>query len=497
MKVLLNSREMGQLDKDTIEKYKLPSMVLMERAALGVVEFIESKDWADKSFAVICGSGNNGGDGFAVARILHQNGYHVQVIFAGNINHITQDCRLQKEICEKIGVSFVTSYEQLRNCDLFLDALFGIGLKREIQGKDGELLQFINQQKGIHIAIDIPSGVFADDGMVSQNAFLADYTVTFSYEKIGQRLYPGKAYCGILIQKEIGICSSETSLFHANVKMIEETDLKLLPTENPNANKGTMGKVLLIAGSDEMAGAAYLCGRAAMVCGCGMVKIYTSKRNRDVLLSLFPEAIVVGYDGFDEKQLLDLMKWATAISIGPGIGTSDLSRRLLETVVKYAEVPIVVDADGLNIIADNPQILAQPHVEMVLTPHIVEMARLTDNPTLYVSEHKLALCQEYATSHQVICVLKDGATLVSIPYGDTYINPTGSTALATAGSGDVLTGIITSLIAQGQKPKLAAPLGVYLHGMAGDVAAMEHSRHGLLASDIMQGIKKIYVERGL
>lgn len=497
MKVLLNSREMGQLDKDTIEKYKVPSMVLMERAALGVVEFIESEAWKNKKIAIVCGSGNNGGDGFAIARILFQRGYQVQLFFAGDINHITPDCRQQKEICEKIGMVFTDAYEQLAGADLFLDALFGVGLKREIQPKEGELIRFLNKQNAIRIAVDMPSGVFADDGLVSQDTFLADYTVTFSYEKIGQCLYPGKAFCGKLIKKEIGLCTAETEVSHTKVRMLEEEDLNLLPKEELNANKGTMGKVLLIAGSEEMAGAAYLCGMAALTSGCGMVKIYTPKRNRNVLLSLFPEAIVIGYEKFDEKQLLDLMKWATAIAIGPGIGISELSKRLLETVVKYAAVPVVIDADALNIIAEYPFILTQPHTEMVLTPHVAEMARLIDNPVLYVSEHKLELCSEFATSHQVICVLKDGATVISVPYEETYINPTGSTALATAGSGDVLTGIIVSLIAQGKKPKLAAPLGVYLHGLAGDVAAVEHSRHGLRASDIMQGIKKIYAERGL
>ena len=497
MEYLLNSKEMKQLDENTIHNYGIMSEVLMERAALGVVELIEKNPWQDKNILVVCGSGNNGGDGFAVARILFQKGYSVGICALGEVSHMTKECQAQREVCLKLQIPFCDECEDTGEWNIIIDGLFGIGLKREIQGIYKTLLEKLNAMDAIRIAIDIPSGVFADDGSVPGSAFMADYTVTFGYRKVGHMLYPGKNYCGEVILKDIGIVDKEESRSFFSHKALEKSDLDLLPGLEKNLNKGSAGKVLLIAGSEEMAGAAYLAGLGALTCGCGMVKIYTHKRNRNVILSLFPEAIVVCYEKFDEKQLVELMKWASAIAVGPGIGTSSIAGQIVDTVVKYASVPVVIDADGLNIIAKKPGILKQPHTEIVVTPHMAEMARLTDNPILYVSEHKLSVCQEFATEHQVICVLKDGATLTTIPYEDIFINRSGSPAMATAGSGDVLTGVIVSLIAQGMEPSIAAPLGVYLHGLAGETAAKQTSMHGLVASDIIQGIKMIFWERGL
>lgn len=497
MEYLLNGREMKQFDENTIHNYGISSEVLMERAALGVLQLIEEKPWKDKKILVVCGTGNNGGDGYALARMLFLKGYHVGIYSMGEVSRMTEECRKQKNICDKLQIPFWNSYESFGDSNLIIDGLFGIGLKREIQGAYKELLEKLNDMDAIRIAIDIPSGVCADDGMVSGIAFYADYTVTFGYKKIGHTLYPGKEYCGEVILQDIGIINPDINGAVSFCRMPEKRDLELLPRAKVNSNKGSAGKVLLVAGSEQMAGAAYLAGLSALTCGCGMVKIYTHKKNRDVILSLFPEAVVVCYEKFDEKQLVELMKWATGIAIGPGIGTSPLSKELVDTVVKYASVPVVIDADGLNVIAKNKGILKQPHTDIVVTPHIVEMARLTDNPALYVTEHKISVCQEFAAEHQVICVLKDGATLTAVPYEDIFINGSGCPAMATAGSGDVLTGIIVSLIAQGLSAALAAPLGVYLHGLAGEAAAKSESIHGMVASDIIGGMKMIYLERGL
>ncbi len=497
MKTLLSSREMKQADRKTIEHFGIPSMVLMERAALGVVSFLESFDDAYGRIGVVCGCGNNGGDGFAIARLLFLKGYDVILFFAGEEEKCTEDCLKQKRICENYQISYATDSNQLCDCDMIMDAIFGIGLSREILGTYFEMITFLNTIDARKIAIDMPSGISADDGNVLGVGFEADYTITFGFEKIGQKLYPGKRYCGQTVTVDIGISSHSLTENRAVLHCMTKDDLTDLPKAQVDANKGSVGKVLLIAGSDVMAGAACLAAYSALSTGCGLLKVYTSEKNRDILLTKIPEAIVVCYDKYDEKELLDLMQWADAIAIGPGLGQSKTAEQLVLQTTKNASVPLVIDADALNIISRYPGFLKQPHTEVIVTPHIGEMARLTNNPNLYVVDHKLALCQDYANDNQVICVLKDAATLIAVPYEGGYINESGTEGMATAGSGDVLTGVLVSLIAQGMAPSKAAPIGVYLHGLAGEIAAEQKSVHGMLASDIVEGIRIVFKERGL
>lgn len=497
MKYLLTSREMKQADNNTMEHFKVPSMVLMEQAAYQVVAVIDKLDISDKQIGVVCGPGNNGGDGFAVARILYLKGYAVSICFVGDDDKMSDECKTQKDICKQYQIPITKEICCLDTCNVLVDAILGVGLTREVTGEYAEIISHVNGQNAYKVAVDIPSGISADDGQIMGCAIKADCTVTFAFEKIGHCIYPGREYCGRVVLADIGITDHSLLDHKPQYGMLDDEDLKRLPKVSPDANKGSMGKVLLIAGSEEMAGAAYLAAHSAMITGCGMVKVYTHRQNRDMILSRLPEAIVVCYDKFDEKECISLMQWSDVIAIGPGLSQSQIAESLVRCVLQNAAVPVVADADALNIIAKHKEILRQPHTDMIITPHIGEMARLTGNPILYIKDHRLPVCREFAQEYQVICVLKDATTVVSNPYGEMHINTTGTPGMATAGSGDVLTGIMAALIAQGLSSQEAAPLGVYLHGLAGEKAEESNGIHSMLASDLMQGMKMIYKERGL
>ncbi|MDD6193740.1 MAG: NAD(P)H-hydrate dehydratase [Lachnospiraceae bacterium] len=497
MKYLLTSREMKQADHNTIEHFHMPDMVLMERAALGVVEVIENEDVRNKTIGVVCGAGNNGGDGFAVARLLYLKGYSVILCFVGDENKMTEQCRAQRDICQQYEIPISCDVHDIEMCHVVVDAIFGVGLSREITGTYTEIISYMNGLNAKKIAVDMPSGICADDGRVLGCAFKADCTITFAFGKVGQRIYPGREYCGRIVLVDIGIAECAFGTNKPQYMMLEEGDLDTLPFAPVDANKGSMGKVLLIAGSEEMAGAAYLAAHSAMVTGCGLVKVYTPRQNRDIILSRLPEALLVCYDKFDEKECISLMQWADVVAIGPGLGQSSSAGSLVRCVLQNAAVPVVADADALNYLAKHPELLRGPHTEMIVTPHIGEMSRLTGNPISYVKDHRLSVCEGFAREYQVVCVLKDATTVVAAPYEVSYVNTSGSAGMATAGSGDVLTGILAALIAMGLSVSEGVPLGVYLHGLAGEKAVKETGVHSMLASDLIKGIKMIYKERGL
>lgn len=496
MKYILNSREMKQCDMRTIEHYGIPSMVLMERAALSVVSFLHEKKLHQKKIGILCGGGNNGADGLAIARLLFLEGTKVTVFQSKDASHKSQENEKQFDICNNYGIKISDDLADILSCEVVLDALFGIGLSRDITGENAQLLEEVNAMQAFRLAVDMPSGISADDGTVLGTAFMADATVTFAFAKVGQMVYPGKKYCGQLVVASIGIEECSLTDRRLPCKMYTKEELAQLPKAAADDHKGSRGKVLVIAGSEEMAGAVYLASMSAMISGAGMIKIYTHRCNRDILLTRFPEAIVVCYDRWNEKQLLEQMAWADVIAIGPGIGQSSVAENLVKTTLENAAVPMVVDADALNILANHMDWLKKPHTEMVITPHLGEMARLTGSPLMYVSDHKIALAQEFAIDYQVICVLKDAATIVSVPYEATYINGSGCGAMATAGSGDVLTGLITGLVAQNISPETAAALGVYVHGLAGETVAKQQGSLSVCASDLLMGIKEIYRKEG-
>lgn len=487
MKYLVNSQEMKEFDKNTIEHFGIPSMVLMERAALSVFQLIKERFPKTESVLVICGPGNNGGDGFAIARLLFLEGYPVHIYLPMKMDHMTEETKCQYESAKRYEIPIT---ETLGKYDIIVDALFGIGLSRPLEGKLKELIQWCNGQEAIRLAVDMPSGISADTGAVLGEAFLAHITVTFGFAKIGQAIYPGAQYCGELVTADIGIDENSMLEKKPGVSFLEDSDIrKWFPQRKKDSNKGSYGKVLVIAGSDKMAGAACFCGKAAYLAGCGLVQVFTPTANRDILLNYLPEAIVTDYDTekVDVALLQEKMDWADVILMGPGIGTGDSARLLVEEVLCRKGKPVIMDADALNIVAKDMERLKQSENSIIVTPHLGEMSRLTGEAIPRIKESLLTLAEDFAKQYGVVCVLKDARTVIGTKDG-LYVNLSGCNGMASGGSGDVLAGFIAGLLAQNISPETAAVLGVFLHGRAGEAAASEKGDASMLASDILDKI---------
>lgn len=497
MEYLVHSREMKACDENTISYYKVPSMVLMERAALGFAETLLARQVPMRRVLVICGTGNNGGDGMAIARLLFLRGIPVSFYIAGDKRKFSPEAKQQYQILQQYQVpESGLETEPEPEDTVIVDALFGIGLSRKVEGEMADCIEWMNRCGGYKAAVDIPSGVSADDGQILGCAFRADLTVTFGYRKVGMLLYPGADVCGEIVIRDIGIGAKSWRDKKPTVYALADRDCREHLGRKRDGHKGTFGKVLLIAGSVNMAGAAVLSARAAYHTGCGLVKVYTPEENRVVLQTAVPEAILTTYQEKkpDMAVLNEALNWADVIVLGPGLGNGETARRIVENVLRNGAVPMVVDADALNIIAEQPQQLLRPHTELILTPHVGEMARLSSLAVSYIKEKLISTAEEFAREYNVICVLKDARTITAVPYRGTYLNTSGNCGMATAGSGDVLSGIIGSLAAQGVPCDIAAPLGVYLHGRAGDEAAARMGTHGLTAGGILEGLQKIWVE---
>lgn len=486
MEYLVNSLQMKRYDTDTIEKLGIPSLVLMERAALCVVEELEAAGFTGGPVLVVCGSGNNGGDGFAVARLLDERGVPVTAAFVGKEASLSDEARIQKKICENCGIKISTNFMH-REYTTIVDAIFGIGLSREVRGYYAEIIDWMNQQSAHIAAVDIPSGISADTGKVLGTAVRAALTVTFAYRKVGQILYPGAEYCGKVVCRDIGISAGRFSQRASGVFTYTKEDLARIPARRPYSNKGTYGKVLLIAGSEGMSGAACMAARAAYRTGCGLVRVFTPACNRQVIQNLLPEAIVTVWDGnpLPEGELSEALAWSDVTGIGPALGTGKTAARILARVLKEYDRPLVIDADGLNLLARGMELLDGIKAPVILTPHVGEMMRLTDSTKEDLLEDIVQTTLRFSREYGVICALKDARTIVSDGVR-AYVNTSGNHGMATGGSGDVLTGIICGLLAQGMTPFDAAATGVFLHGRAGDLARDARGAYSMMAGDITE-----------
>lgn len=493
MKYLVTGREMKLLDQNTTTAFGVPDAVLMEQAAQAFVQglFSVKKEW--KRILVLYGNGNNGADGVAVARLLHQQKIACDICSVMDGRH-SQLLDVQRNIYRAYGYPEVEwNPGLLENYDCIIDAVFGIGLSRAISGPLADILAQINAAKAFRVALDMPSGISADNGEVLGTAFAADVTLTFSFGKMGQYLWPGNEYCGQVKVMPMGITAESFCDHKPHYASFEESDLDMLPQRVAHSNKGTYGKLLVVAGSSDMVGNAALCAKAAYRMGCGIVKVVCPAEHRQAMFSLVPEAVLSTYDKtMDEKQLIADLKWADAVVIGPGIGTKTTAVKLLDLVLNNVSVPVLLDADALNIISQNPQRLLLPHTDMVVTPHLGEMARLTGDAVTYIQNHLVETAENFANQYDVVCVLKDFRTITAIPYGMTYLNLNGNPGMATAGSGDVLSGIIGSLLAQGMMGKDAAPLGVFCHALCGDICLQQQGGASVMAGDLVEALRQIH-----
>ena len=487
---LPTGEQMRRADLYTIEEIGVPSMVLMERAALEVVRCMEEEQLDFRKVLVICGSGNNGGDGYAIARLLHLKGHDVTIFFAGNSQKRSEENAQQAKIAAHYEIPVITNLGT-EEYSVIIDALFGTGLKREVTGHYREVLCSVNQMAGKKVAVDLPSGIHDTTGARMGIAFCADLTVAIAFPKRGLLLQEGNVCAGKILTGDIGI-SSETFSEGTVTFGYEKQDLFLgFPKRKKNSHKGSYGKVLMIAGSKGMSGAAYLSAKAAYAVGAGLVQIYTHEENRVILQQLLPEVIITTYDTFDSEQLEKLIQWADLIGIGCGLGKSDTAERVMQYTLKRALVPCVVDADGINILSKHMEWIEETNALIVLTPHMKEMSRMLQCSVKELIEQRMEKLHAFVERYKVVCVLKDARTLVAKEHQNTYLNLSGNAAMAKAGSGDVLAGVIVGILAQQCEPYTSACLGVFLHGLAGDMARDKKGAYSVLASDLVAEISSV------
>ena len=495
MRYLPNGTQMSSADKFTIEETGIPSLVLMERAALKTVEIMHVNGIDTSRALVVCGSGNNGGDGFAIARLLTEEGMEAQILFAGKESSLSRECGIQKKIAENLGISIITEIPA-REYTVIIDAVFGVGLSREISGKYKDIIAWMNEQKCQKVAVDIPSGVSSATGKILGTAFYADLTVAMACVKVGSEMYPGKYCAGKTVAVPIGIDPKFFSTDEEVCVTYDRCDIpELLPARKPDSHKGSYGKVLMITGSRGMAGAAYLSAKAAYAVGAGLVQIYTAEENRAVLQQLLPEAIISCYHEYDQEKLSALLDWADVVCIGCGLGTGETSARFLEGTLSRVNVPCIIDADGLNLLSRNMHLLEKIQSPVVLTPHMKEMSRLTGYSVSEISDRRLEIISEFTKKYPTVCVLKDSRTVVKENGRHPFFNLAGNSAMAKAGAGDVLAGVITGLSAQGMPAYECAALGVFLHACGGDNAKEEKGSYSVFARDLIVGIEKCMEEK--
>ena len=508
---LVFAGEMKEYDKNTIEYFGMPSMVLMERAALAAAEEIEARFPGGGRVLVAAGSGNNGGDGIAVGRILRLRGFSVDFFLAGERGKCSKETEAQIQIIEKYGCPLQNKMKE-KEYDIIVDALFGIGLSRELEGSFADAVRRINESGAFICSIDIPSGIHTDSGQVMGEAVNADLTVTFGWKKLGHVLYPGHAYAGEIVCRDIGITQESFLGRMPKVYTYIGDASDGMPCRNGGGNKGTFGKILVVAGSINMSGACELCARAAYRAGAGMVKGITPEENRTIIQSGVPEALLSTYPAKGEisPQLHNILEkglqWADCIVIGPGIGMGIQAYAMLKQVLGEEKKPLVIDADGLNLIAKSPELqhfLESGRQEdggraIILTPHLAEFARLYGCTVEEAKRDILQKPKELADRWGCTVVCKDARTAVAAPAKEEiYMNTSGNDGMATAGMGDVLAGTIGGLLAQGMEAEKAAVLGVYIHGLAGDRAAEEKGRYGLMAGDVAECLGSAMKRKGM
>lgn len=496
MKYIVNAEEMRRYDKNTTETFQVPSIVLMERAALAVAEEIEALySLKGRRVLVVAGKGNNGGDGLAVGRLLLQRGYAVTCVIPDGTSDIRKQTTLQRTILQKYGLDTGCNLPDAEY-DIIVDALFGVGLCREITGDYAGVIDYINASGAYVVAVDMPSGIHTDTGAVLGKAVRADMTVTFAFMKRGLLLYPGAAYAGMVICKEIGITADSFLRKRPTAFTYEPSDLARLPKRPAYGNKGTFGKVLLIAGSRSMSGACLLAGESIYRSGAGLVRIMTVEDNRHLLQERLPEAVLVTYDvdAYPKKALEENMAWADCIAVGPGMGLGSVAAGIVEALLRDDKhKPLIMDADALNIIAasEGCRALLKERDNVVLTPHLGEFARLADDAIENIKGNIAEAAVRFAEQYHVTLVCKDARTVVCQRGDSVYINTSGNSGMATAGAGDVLTGIITGLAAQKLPLFEAAALGVYIHGLAGDMAAEQYNAYYMTAASMTEQLQYI------
>lgn len=505
---VLNTAQMREADRRTIEDLGIPSIVLMENAGRQVADAMQSTfgDLASSRVSVLCGRGNNGGDGFVVARTLAGRGIDVLVCIIGTSDAVRGDARINLEILRRLGVPIVeASSEQawelhardILGRDLLVDGLFGTGLSGPLTGLAETVVADLSECRAPIVSVDLPSGLSADDPAPIGPAVSASLTVTMAAPKLPLVMPPGDRLVGTLVVADIGIPAGIVEeLEGPYISRLAREELRaLVPARTPHAHKGTFGHALVVSGSIGKTGAAHLAAMGALRSGAGLVTVGTPASCVPIVASLgaeyMTEPLAESPPGLLAAAALDqlLALPHDAIAVGPGIGVGDAQRRLVIGLIERAAGPLVLDADALNVLAGDPGVLSARQGRItVVTPHPGEMARLLVTSASTVQEHRLPVALDFARTHGVYVVLKGHRTLIATPIGRVFINPTGNPGMATGGSGDVLTGMLAAWLMQVENPEHACQLAVYLHGAAGDLAAADIGEVAMTAGDIVTAL---------
>lgn len=488
-----------ELDQYTIQNEPISSIDLVERAATVFMHEFCRRYSKQIRIVIFAGQGNNGADALAIARLLIDEGYRVETYLFNPTEHLSYDCELNKQ--RLLGMDKIEFTEvkddfvppTLGDRDVVIDGLFGSGLNRPLSGGFPALVNYINQSGATVVAIDIPSGLFGEDNRnnESESIIQADLTLTFSFPKLAFFLPENEPYVGEWKVLDISLDPYIVENTPTSYSLVEEEDMAaVFQPRSRFSHKGTFGHALLIAGSQGKMGAALLSARACLRSGAGLLTVHIPQRGEQIMQTAFPEAMLSFDPHPDYFTTVPDTSAYSAIGIGPGLGQHLESAVALERILQPTGKPVVLDADALNLIASNNDLLARIPPHSILTPHPKEFDRIAGESNN--SYERLIKAQTFAIEHKLIVVLKGAYTAICTPLGNVYFNDSGNPGMATAGSGDVLTGIILGLLAQGMEPETAAVSGVFLHGTAGDLAAIYRSEESMVAGDIIEMLGKAF-----
>ena len=502
---LVTAKEMQQMDQTTIQEVGIPGRILMENAGAGAFRFMcrVFPDLRASKIAVIAGRGNNGGDGFVIARHLFQKDIAVKVFLLSSADRVQGDARANLDLLFSIGIpvveipdgrAFSKQKAALRRYDIFVDAIFGTGLNSDVRGHYREVIHFLNLLDQPIFSVDIPSGLNADNGQICGIGIQATATATFAFPKIGHAVYPGADLTGALDVIEIGVPKQVVRQIAPRQFLVQKEALMgMLQKRDPDTHKGKTGHLLALAGSPGKTGAAAMTATAAMRVGAGLVTLGVPKGLHTVIEPQVTEVMTYALpqtaDGMlDDKGLDALLRLAAGkqcVTVGPGIGTAAETKALLWGLLATNKLPMVIDADGLNILSEHIDRLTSRRCALILTPHPGEMGRLCGLAAADIQKNRIEHARSLASQLEAHVVLKGARTVMAHPDGSVFVNTSGNSGMASGGMGDVLTGAIAGFITQGYGPKEAIHLGVYLHGAAADHLCQHKGPFGYLATEVM------------
>lgn len=493
---LITVSQMREFENIAISDYKIPSILLMENAATGFVSSLKSEigSLSGKRIHIFCGKGNNGGDGFAIARMMHNLNARVSLTALFDEKSAKGDAKTNLCVAKNMGIPFVSA-ENCADCDIIVDAIFGTGFHGETEGLEKKAIDIVNKSSAYIVSVDIPSGISADTGLAAASSVNADLCITFAAIKTGHLLFPGRSFFKKLIKTDISIPKDVINNLDSGYDVIDSSKKSLIPKRISNSHKGSFGKVLTFTGSRGMSGAAILSATAALKSGVGMVTASVPETIWKLCASQFKAVMTYPLPCLENDlkdsaadMILEKAKTQDVLLMGCGIGTSDATKNIVFRIINECEKPMVIDADGLNAISCSPEILLKRKSELVLTPHIAEFSRLTGLSVPEIKSNPIKHVRDFALKYNVTLVLKDAVTVIAEKAGNIYISTCSNSGMATAGSGDVLAGIIAALIAQGATHEDAAVSGVYIHLAAGLIARDEKGEYGMTAEDLLEAI---------